>query len=59
MRLLDAGEVAAHQRDRRGFGGDVGARGHRDADVGLRQRRRVVEAVADHGHDAAVALAAT
>ena len=29
---------------------DVGARAHRHADVGLHQRRRVVDAVADHRH---------
>ena len=52
----DAGEVAAHQRDVGGLGGDVGARGHGDADIGLRQRRRVVEAVADHRDAAALAL---
>ena len=28
--------------------------GHRDADVGLAQRERVVDAVADHRHDAAL-----
>ena len=28
--------------------GDVGAGAHRDADVGLRQRRRIVDAVAGH-----------
>ena len=32
--------------------GHVGARADRDAHVGLRQRRRVVDAVADHRHDA-------
>jgi hypothetical protein len=32
--------------------GHVGAGGHGDADVGRRQRRRVVDAVADHRHHA-------
>ena len=37
--------------------GDVGARdAHRHADVGLLERRRVVDAVAGHRHDVAVAL---
>ena len=35
---------------------DVGAGAHRDADVGLRQRRRVVDAVARHRDELALAL---
>ena len=34
----------------------VGAGAHRDADLRLRQRRRVVDAVARHGDDAALGL---
>ena len=37
---------------------DVGAGAHRDADVGLRERGRVVDAVARHRDDAALAPAA-
>ena len=43
----------AHQRHVGGLDGHVGARAHRDADVGLGQRRRVVDAVADHRHHVA------
>ena len=32
------------------FNGDVGARGDGDADVGLGQSRRVIDAVTDHGN---------
>ena len=35
---------------------DVGAGADRDADIGLRQRRRVVDAVADHRDDRARGL---
>src|SRR5205085_4992326 len=38
--------------------GDVGSRPDSDAEVGLHEGRRVVDAVADHGHGAAVALEA-
>ena len=37
-----------------GFFGGHGAGVHRQADVGLRQRGRVVGAVAGHGHQAAL-----
>ena len=46
-------EVAAEQRDARGFHGDIGPRPHRDPDVGRRERRGVVDAVAGHGDDTA------
>ncbi len=36
------------KRDVSRFGRDVGARSHRDADVRSRQRRRVVQSVANH-----------
>ena len=51
-------EVALDERDGRALHRDVGARAHRDADVGLRERRRVVDAVAGHRDDAALALQA-
>ena len=41
----------------RGLDRDVGAGADRDAEVGLRERRRVVDAVADHRDDAALAPA--
>ena len=42
-------EVVADERDVGGLERDVGAGADRDAEVGLRQRGRVVDAVADHG----------
>ena len=48
-------EVALHQRDAGALHRDVGAGAHGDADVGLRERRRVVDAVARHRHDPALA----
>ena len=44
-------QVAAHERDVAGLDRDVAPGADRDADVGLRERRRVVDAVADHGDD--------
>ena len=38
-----------HERDAGALHRDVGAGAHRDADVGLREGRRVVDAVAGHG----------
>ena len=38
------------------FHGDVGAGAHGDADLRLREGRRVVDAVARHGDDAALGL---
>ena len=55
-RLGQRGERVAHQDDRAGLGGQVAAdAGQRQADVGPGQGRGVVDAVADHGHDPAVA----
>ena len=48
-RAHDAAQVALDQRDAGALHRHVGAGAHRDADVGLRQRRRVVDAVAGHG----------
>ena len=46
-------QVVGHQRNVGGLDRGVGAGGaHGDADVGRGQRRRVVDAVADHGHRA-------
>ena len=52
----DAAQVAFDQGDAGAFHRDVGAGAHRDADVGLRQRGRVVDAVAGHRDDAAFRL---
>ena len=57
-RAHDAAQVALHQRDAGALDRDVGAGAHGDADVGLRERGRVVDAVAGHRHDAASAPAA-
>ena len=57
-RADDAAQVALDQRDAGALHRDVGAGAHRDADIGLRQRRRVVDAVAGHRDDAALALQA-
>ena len=52
----DAAQVALDERDAGALHRDVGAGAHRDADVGLGQRRRVVDAVAGHRDDAALGL---
>ena len=54
-RAHDAREIAAKERDAGAFDRDIGAGAHGDADVGGSERRRVVDAVAGHGDDAAVA----
>ena len=51
-----AGEAALHQGDVAGFHGDVGSGAHGETDVGLGERRGVVDPVTDHGHDFAFAL---
>ncbi len=51
----DVERVGAHEHDVGGLDRDVGAGADRDADVGLRERGRVVDAVADHRHLAALA----
>ena len=55
-RADDAAQVALDQRDAGALDGDVGAGAHGDADVRPRERRRVVDAVAGHGDDAAACL---
>ena len=57
MAVDDAGEVVVEQDEVRGLLGDVGAvQPHGDADVGLLQRRRVVDPVAGDGDDLALLL---
>ena len=51
-----AREIAAHQREVAGLDRNVGAGAHGDAEVGLGERGRVVDAVADHGDDATLRL---
>lgn len=52
-RLGQHAQVVAHQRHRGRLEGDTRAgRAHRDADVGLRERRGVVHAVPHHRDDA-------
>lgn len=46
----------AHQSDRCGFNGDIAAAAHGDTDIRLRQRRGVVNTVADHRHFMSFAL---
>ena len=54
---LDGGEVVVGEHHRRRFLGHLGAgQAHGDADVGLLQRRRVVDAVAGHRHHLAIGL---
>ena len=55
-RRHDAAQVGADQRDVGGSHGHVGARADGDAQVGLSQRRRIVDAVAHHRHDLALGL---
>ena len=49
-------EVAGDERQVAGLDRDVGARSDREAEVGLRERRGVVDAVADHRHRLPLAL---
>ena len=50
-RADDAAQVALHQRDACALHRHVGARAHRDADVRLRERGGVIDAVARHRHE--------
>ena len=54
MAEADEARVAADERDVGRLDGDVRARADGDAHIGLGQGRCVVDAVADHGHDAAL-----
>ena len=49
-------QVAGDQREVAGLDSDVGAGPDAQAEVGLSERGRIVDAVADHGHDAALGL---
>jgi hypothetical protein len=55
-RRRDVDWVGAHEHDVGGLDRDVGAGADRDADVGLRERGRVVDAVADHRDPSALLL---
>ena len=55
-RIGHGAEVGTHERDIARLDRDVRPRADRDADVGLRERRRVVDPVADHRDDMALAL---
>ncbi len=46
----------AHQRNRRGFNRHIAAAAHRDTDVRLRQRGRIVDTIADHRNLTTLAL---
>lgn len=50
------GQVAADEGDVAGFDGDIAARADGEADIGLGQGGRVIDAVADHGHARAFRL---
>ena len=57
-RVDDAAEVPGDERHVGGLDRDVGAGADRDADVGLRERRGVVDPVADHRHQPSLLLQA-
>jgi hypothetical protein len=52
----DVERIGAHQDDVGGLDRNVGAGADGDPDVSFGERRGVVDAVADHGHLAAVGL---
>src|SRR5664280_137485 len=52
-RFHDPGEVALEQRDAGAFDRHIGAGAHGDTDLGGGQCRRIIDAVAGHGHHAA------
>src|ERR1700737_3717809 len=55
-RTHDTVEPAGHQRDIGGLDGDIGAGANRNAEIGLHQGGRVVDAVTNHRDHAALAL---
>ena len=57
-RVDDTAQIPGHENDVAGLDGDVGAGADGQADVGLGQRRRVVDAVTDEGHLHALVLQA-
>lgn len=56
--LRNAAQIPLDQRHLGAVHGHAGARAHRHANIGLGQRRRIVDAIAGHRHDAALALQA-
>ena len=56
MADADQARIAADERHVGGLDGDVGASPDGHAEVSLGERRRIVDAVADHGHDLAIGL---
>ena len=56
MAVATPAELARHEGDVAGLHRHVGAGADGDADVGLRERRGVVDAVADHRHPLALRL---
>ena len=57
-RVGGGAQVAGDEREVGGLDRDVGAGADREAEVGLGERGRVVDAVADHRDDAALGLQA-
>ena len=57
-RVGGGAQVARDEREVGRLDRDVGAGADREPEVGLRERRRVVHAVADHRHDLALLPAA-
>ena len=55
-RTRDAAQISFDEHDPRGLHCDVGALTHRNADIGLREGRRVVDAIACHRHDSSGSL---
>ena len=57
-RIASAGgtQVAGDERQVGGLDRDVGSRADREPEVGLRERGRIVDAVAHHRHDLALTL---
>ena len=56
MAEVDQARVAADERHVGGLDGHVGAGPDGHAEVRLGERRRIVDAIADHGHDLASGL---
>ena len=55
-RAHHAAQIAFEQRQPGALHGDIGAGAHGDADIGLGEGRRVVDAVSGHGDERALAL---
>ena len=52
----DTAKISLDQRYSGAFHGDIRARAHGDAHMGLRQSRGVIDAVSGHGHESAFVL---